>query len=66
MEQPMIASLQDGNEEPFVLFWPPSGIEGNYMAYAHVVIQRPGGFLLAVPVGFIPLELPVRSPQVFE
>ena len=51
----MIASLQDGNEEPFVLFWPPSGIEGNYMAYAHVVIQRPGGFLLAVPVGFIPL-----------
>ena len=62
MEQPGIASLQDGHEEAYVLFWPPTGVEGNYIAFVHVVMVRQEGLLLAVPLGFIsPPELQEAS-----
>ena len=62
MEQPGIASLQDGHEEAYVLFWPPTGVEGNYIAFVYVVMVRQEGLLLAVPVGFIsPPELQEAS-----
>ena len=50
-----MSTLQDGLEEPYVLFWPPTGVEGENMSKAFVVMKRQGGFLLALPIGFIPM-----------
>ena len=51
-------SLQDGIEEPYVLFWPPTSLEAEdaFASLAFVVMKRPGGFLACVPTGFLPLE----------
>ena len=54
-----LSSISDGFHEPYVLSWPPGSemvpdelLHGLCM----VVMKRPGGLLLAVPTGFIPLE----------
>ena len=51
-------SLQEGVEEPFVLYWPPDAVETEnaQMCRALLVMKRVGGLLLALPTGFIPLE----------
>ena len=62
MEQPAMMSVQEGDEEPYVLFWPPTGVDGAHISLAFIMMRRPGGMLLAVPVGFIPMaELQVAS-----
>ena len=40
--------------EPYLLDWPTVGAIGLSETLALVVMVRPGGFLVAVPVGFIP------------
>ena len=43
--------------EPYVLEWPsgdPAGVAEALVLVAHI---RPGGFLAAVPIGFIPEEV---------
>eukprot|EP00435_Cladocopium_sp_Y103_P013993 s1974_g3.t1 len=51
-------SLQEGVEEPYVLFWPPTGTdaEEGFASLAYVVMRRAGGFLVCVPTGFLPVE----------
>ena len=58
MEPTAAVSLQEGAEESYVLFWPPTDTdpgEGQF-CQAMVVMKREGGFLLAVPTGFVPME----------
>lgn len=58
MEPGAVMSLQEGVEEAYVLFWPPdaASFEEAMSSLAVVIMKRVGGLLLAVPVGFIPLE----------
>lgn len=58
MESTAAMSLQEGIEEPYVFFWPPTGTDPgeSLCCVAMVVMKREGGFLLAVPVGFFPME----------
>ena len=51
-------SLQEGVEEPYVLFWPPIGIEmeDTFASVAYVIMKGVGGLLLCLPIGFLPLE----------
>jgi len=43
--------------EPYLLDWPTVGAIGLSETLALVVMVRPGGFLVAVPVGFIPASV---------
>ena len=49
--------LQDGEEEAYVLFWPPTDdLEEYKAAVVSVVMKRSAGFLAAIPLDFLSQE----------
>ena len=57
MDPSAIKSLQEGEEEAYVLFWPPiDNLEEYKAAVVTVVMKRAGGFLVAIPEEFLSQE----------
>ena len=57
MEPSELKALEDGEEEAYVLFWPPfEELEDYKAAVVSIVMKRPGGFLVAVPASFLEPE----------
>ncbi len=52
-------SLEEGEAVQYQFTWPleEAGQEGSTVSLAFVVMLREGGFLLALPIGYLPLEV---------
>ena len=57
MELESLTALESGLQEQYVLGWPVVEGQDTPMAVAYVVMKRKGGFLLAIPSGFLDQEV---------